>query len=225
MKYPEAISSPQRRLESPLASPLAGTPRPDRHAAHFVSENGRDGHRADHLDAVVLVDDRDREIGSMPKLEAHLQGALHRAFSVFVFNGAGEILLQRRAANKYHSGGLWSNTCCSHPRPGEPVSHAAHRRLREEMGMTCSLESAFSFVYRSYLDNGITEHEVDHVFVGRADYPPTPDPSEVSDWRCASIDVVRQELERDAGRFTTWFRICFERTAAVIQSFEGTLRL
>ena len=159
---------------------------------------------------VVLVDSDDRPLGTMEKLQAHRQGVLHRAISVFVFNRNGELLLQRRAIGKYHSGGLWANTCCSHPRPEEPIGQAAVRRLREEMGMACDLEPRFAFVYRSELDGGLIEHEFDHVFVGYADAEPDPDPSEVSGWRYASPDAIREELEQDPGQFTSWFRICFE---------------
>ena len=116
---------------------------------------------------VILVDQQDREIGVAEKLEAHRKGKLHRAFSVFLFNAKDEMLLQQRAAEKYHSGGLWTNTCCSHPRPGEPTEAAARRRLREEMGISCNLNKAFDFIYRAEFDNGLIEHELDHVFIGR----------------------------------------------------------
>ncbi len=159
---------------------------------------------------VVLVDSDDRPVGEMDKLQAHREGVLHRAISVFVFNSEGELLLQRRAPGKYHSGGLWTNTCCSHPRPGEPVSKAATRRLQEEMGMACDLEPRFAFVYRSELDGGLVEHEFDHVFVGTSDSEPVPDPAEVSEWRYASPEAIRHELEERPDRFTTWFRLCFE---------------
>ena len=159
---------------------------------------------------VVLVDSDDRVLGEMEKLLAHRTGSLHRALSVFVFNGRGELLLQRRSPEKYHSGGLWTNTCCSHPRPGEAVSDAAVRRLEEEMGMECPLEHRFAFVYRSELDRGLIEHEFDHVFVGHSDAEPDPDPSEVSEWRYAPVETIRSELADDPARFTSWFRICFE---------------
>jgi len=134
---------------------------------------------------VVLVDERDREVGTAPKLAAHEDGALHRAFSVFVLNGHGELLLQRRADTKYHSAGLWTNTCCGHPRPGEPVAAAARRRLREEMGFDCEPAPAGTFVYRAEV-GGLVEHEYDHVFVGRHETDPLPDPAEVSEWRWQS---------------------------------------
>jgi isopentenyl-diphosphate delta-isomerase len=159
---------------------------------------------------VVLVDCDDRPLGEMEKLQAHREGALHRALSVFVFNGKGDLLLQRRSAGKYHSGGLWTNTCCSHPRPDEPVQDAAARRLREEMGIAPALEPLFAFVYRSELDGGLVEHEFDHVFAGRSDAEPDPDPAEVSEWRYVAPDDIRHELAEAPERFTAWFRICFE---------------
>ena len=162
---------------------------------------------------VVLVDREDRPVGRMEKLEAHRRGLLHRAFSVFVFNHRGEMLLQRRAMDKYHSSGLWSNTCCSHPRPGEAVERAAERRLWEEMGMACDLDRRFSFVYRADFSSGLVEHELDHVFVGWSDAVPSPNPGEVAEWRYATPDEIRAEMEGDPALFTAWFRICFERAA------------
>ena len=163
---------------------------------------------------VVLVDLHDRPIGEMGKLEAHQKGALHRAISVFVFNVQGEMLLQRRADHKYHSGGLWSNTCCSHPRVGEPVARAADRRLWEEMKLACDLSHHFYFVYRAEFDRGLVEHELDHVFIGICDDQPDPDPDEVSEYRWATVDDVRREMTEHAGDYTPWFRICFERVVS-----------
>jgi isopentenyl-diphosphate Delta-isomerase len=159
---------------------------------------------------VVLVDENDREIGTAPKLRAHRDGALHRAFSVFLFNSRDEVLLQRRADDKYHSGGLWSNTCCSHPRPGENTDDAAHRRLQEEMGLEVPLIPVFAFTYRSGFADGLWEHEYDHVYVGRTDADPEPNPEEVAGWRWASVEEVTREMERDPDRFTVWFREPFE---------------
>jgi isopentenyl-diphosphate Delta-isomerase len=158
---------------------------------------------------VVLVDTADNEVGTAPKLQAHRTGDLHRAISVFVFDSGGRMLLQRRADGKYHSGGLWSNTCCSHPRPGEPVATAARRRLHEEMGLDCELEPAFTFVYRADLDGGLTEHELDHVFVGTTDDSPEPDPDEVGGWRWIEPGEITREMESDPERFTAWFPIAF----------------
>jgi isopentenyl-diphosphate delta-isomerase len=163
---------------------------------------------------VVLVDENDLEVGTLEKLRAHAEGRLHRAFSVFVFDGQGRMLLQRRAAEKYHSGGLWSNTCCSHPRPGESLEKAVRRRLREEMGFDCPLRFAFSFVYRADVGGGLIEHEYDHVYVGRYDGDPQPNPDEVEGWRWATVDEVRREVEARPDDFTFWFRIVFREVRA-----------
>jgi isopentenyl-diphosphate delta-isomerase len=159
---------------------------------------------------VVLVDESDREIGTSEKLPAHFEGRLHRAFSVFVFDPIGRLLLQRRAATKYHSALLWSNTCCGHPRPGEPVQEAAHRRLREEMGIDCLLRAAFRFTYHADLQHGLVEHEYDHVFVGRFEGIPVPNPDEVEEWRWAEVADVIADLGANAGRYTAWFGIALE---------------
>jgi isopentenyl-diphosphate delta-isomerase len=160
---------------------------------------------------VILVDRSDRALGSAPKLEAHERGELHRAFSVFVLNARGELLLQRRAGDKYHSGGLWSNTCCGHPRPGEETASAAARRLREEMGFGCELRHLGRFTYRAELGDGLVEHEVDHVFAGRHDGDPRPDPREVEAWRWVSPEALREEIQRDAGRFTPWLAAALDQ--------------
>jgi isopentenyl-diphosphate delta-isomerase len=166
--------------------------------------------RDERMERVILVDDDDFELGTADKLEAHRAGLLHRAFSVFVYDGGGRLLLQRRAAGKYHSGGLWSNTCCSHPRPGESTMAAALRRLREEMGFVCGLTTAFTFVYRTGVGGSLVEHEYDHVFVGQYDGDPEPDPAEVDAWRWATPAAVRTDIRRRPGRYTSWFRIAFE---------------
>lgn len=160
---------------------------------------------------VVLVDPDDRPLGSAPKLEAHRSGVLHRAFSVFLFDDEGRLLLQQRAHTKYHGGGLWANTCCGHPRPDEPTEAAAARRLREEMGLGAVLTHAGSFLYRAEVEHGLTEHELDHVFVGRTDGDPQPDPAEVAGWRWLRPEELRGEIARDPARFTVWF----ERALAV----------
>jgi isopentenyl-diphosphate delta-isomerase len=164
-------------------------------------------------DEVVLVDEQDAPIGTADKQEAHRSGALHRAFSVFVFDGAGRLLLQRRAADKYHSGGLWANTCCSHPRPGEDVADAAHRRLREEMGFDCELSPAGSFVYRASLGNGLTEHEFDHLLVGRFDGEPRPDPAEVGAWRVVRVPELRRDMAARPDRYAAWLSPALARLA------------
>lgn len=160
---------------------------------------------------VVLVDQSDREIGTLEKQRAHAEGRLHRALSVFVLNSRGEMLLQRRAASKYHSGGLWTNACCSHPRPGEPVDAAARRRLREEMGIDCPLEPAFVFTYRADVGGGLVEHEYDHVFLARCDDDPAPDAREVDAWRWVSVARLADEVTDEPERFTAWFRMVFAR--------------
>ena len=160
---------------------------------------------------MVLVDESDAEIGTLEKQRAHAEGRLHRALSVFVLNSRGEMLLQRRAAGKYHSGGLWTNACCSHPRPGEPVSQAAQRRLHEEMGIRCPLRPAFAFVYRADVGGGLVEHEYDHVFLGRWDGEPAPSTDEVDDWRWAPLERVAEEVAAQPDRFTPWFRMVFSR--------------
>ena len=159
---------------------------------------------------VILVDAADVEIGSAEKLSAHQDGLLHRAFSVFIVNPRGEVLLQQRAETKYHSGGLWSNACCGHPRPGEAVENAARRRLEEELGFTCALAPAGSFLYRADVGGGLVEHEVDHLFIGRWAGDPAPDPGEVAAWRWAPADRLRLELVAAPHRFTRWFRFALE---------------
>ena len=158
---------------------------------------------------VVLVDPEDRPLGTMEKMEAHRLGVLHRAFSVFVFNSKGHLLIHRRAHDKYHSGGLWTNTCCSHPRPEEGVVDAAQRRLMEEMGMRCQLEPKFSFVYRADLDHGMIEHELDHVLIGYSDVPPAPNPEEVCETMYIAIPELEADLEAHPEKYTAWFKICF----------------
>jgi isopentenyl-diphosphate Delta-isomerase len=165
-------------------------------------------------DEVILVDENDRETGTAPKLQAHRDGALHRAFSVFLFNSKGEVLLQRRADEKYHSAGLWSNTCCSHPRPGEDTDLAAARRLVEEMGLEVPLVHVFAFTYRSGFADGLWEHEYDHVYIGRTDAEPRPDPAEVAGWRWSAPEEVAREMVSHPERFTVWFREPFEEIVA-----------
>ena len=165
-------------------------------------------------DEVVLVDATDVDLGTASKRAAHEGGLLHRAFSVFVFDGRGRLLLQRRAENKYHSAGLWTNTCCSHPRPGEPVENAAHRRLREEMGFDCPLSVAFSFVYYARLEAGMIEHELDHVLLGRWEGDPAPDASEVQDWAWTDVEELRRELSEQPARYSAWLPIALRELVA-----------
>jgi len=165
-------------------------------------------------ESVILVDSLDVELGIMEKMQAHMDGGtLHRAFSIFVFNSKGEMLLQRRALRKYHSGGLLTNTCCSHPRPGETVLEGAVRRLREEMGMSCDLEEKFSFEYKAELDNGLTEWELDHVLLGVTDKLPDINTEEVHSYEFMSIEEIKKELRSKPEMFTEWFKICFEKVA------------
>lgn len=157
-------------------------------------------------DQVILVDPHDRPVGTAEKLMAHRTGLRHRAFSVLVRNEEGELLLQRRAEGKYHSGGLWSNTCCSHPRPGEYTTTAARRRLFEEMGFDCPVTPVGSLIYRAEVGSGLVEHEYDHLFLGHWDGEPVPDPAEVSEWRWVPVAKLLDEVARHPGRFTVWFR-------------------
>ncbi len=159
------------------------------------------------MEQVILVDEHDCQTGIMEKLQAHLEGRLHRAISVFICNSKGDLLLQQRAPGKYHSPGLWTNTCCSHPRPAENVKDAAERRLYEEMGLKCELKEMFSFVYEAPLQNNITEHEYDHVFTGITDDIPLPDGSEVAGWKYVNIDKLVASIKVNPGDYTEWFKI------------------
>lgn len=158
---------------------------------------------------VVLVDEQDNAIGTCEKMEVHRKGFLHRAFSVFLFDASGRLLLQQRALEKYHCRGLWSNTCCSHPYPEEEVMAAATRRLQEEMGFTTALTKAFDFVYRAELDNGLIEHEFDHVFIGTYEGLVDPNPAEVMGVEYVPLDTLAQWMKADPEQFTPWFHIAF----------------
>jgi len=160
---------------------------------------------------VMLVDEQDRIQGTIEKMKAHEEGLLHRAFSVFIFNTKGEMLLQRRALEKYHSGGLWTNACCSHPLPGEDTLVAAHRRLQEELGFDTKLEKIFDFIYRHSFDNGLTEYEFDHVFAGSYDETINANPAEVMDTIYMSMPEIRQQLQDQPEKFTAWFVLAFEK--------------
>lgn len=163
---------------------------------------------------VVLVDHEDRVLGTMEKMEAHRQAKLHRAFSVFLFNRKGEMLLQQRALSKYHSGGLWTNACCSHPYPGEAVADAATRRLKEELGFTVPVEPVFSFVYEAAFDNGLTEHEYDHVFTGIYEGDIFPNPDEVAATEYVSLDDLEKSLLQHPEKYTAWFHLALPRILA-----------
>lgn len=158
---------------------------------------------------LILVNSKDEELGTMEKMEAHRKALLHRAFSVFIFNTKGEMLLQQRALGKYHSPGLWTNTCCSHPRPGETTIAAAQRRLKEELGFVVPLRKAFDFIYKASFDNGLTENEFDHVFVGVYEGAIIPALAEVKAFCYKSPDIIREELKYTPERYTAWFAIAF----------------
>ena len=161
---------------------------------------------------VVLVDEKDNQIGLMPKMEAHEKAVLHRAFSVFVFNNKGELMLQQRAASKYHSPLLWTNTCCSHQRDGEGNLEAGKRRLQEEMGFTTELKEVFSFVYKAPFDNGLTEHELDHVMVGNYENEPNINKEEVEDFKWMQLEDVKEDIENNPFHYTEWFKIIFKES-------------
>ena len=161
---------------------------------------------------VILVDEYDRPLGLMPKMEAHRKALLHRAFSVFVFNDRGQLMLQQRALSKYHSPGLWTNTVCSHQREGETNEEAGRRRLEEEMGFRTDLREIFHFIYRAELDNGLTEHELDHVLIGRFEGLPRPNPEEVAAYKWMHLWELKRDIERNPGAYTVWFRIIFRKS-------------
>ncbi len=161
---------------------------------------------------VILVDENDVQRGVEEKLRAHENGGnLHRAFSVFVFDTDGKLLLQKRASSKYHAGGLWANTCCSHPAPGESVEDAAHRRLQEEMGFDCELREVFSFIYKADVGNGLTEHEFDHVFFGTFDGNPMPNKEEVEEWQRSPIGELRKDVALHPEKYAPWLKIAVEK--------------
>jgi isopentenyl-diphosphate delta-isomerase len=160
---------------------------------------------------VILVNDKDEVFGHMEKMEAHRHAILHRAFSIFIFNTKGEMLLQKRASGKYHSGGLWTNACCSHPRPGEQTSDAALRRLKEEMGFQVPLKKVFDFIYKAEFDNGLHEFEFDHVFTGNYDGIINPDSEEVEDFCFKKINEISESLLSHPQKYTAWFHIAFPK--------------
>lgn len=166
---------------------------------------------------VVLVDQDDQKLGLMEKQQAHVAGLLHRAFSVFVFNSKGELMIQQRAASKYHSPTLWTNTCCSHPRDNETYEAAAHRRLQEEMGFDCELEYKFNFIYKAHLENDLIEHELDHVFIGTFDEDPKLNPEEVMAYRWVELDDLKKDMEKNPQNYTAWFKIIFEHYVSYIE--------
>jgi len=162
-----------------------------------------------NTDYVILVNEKDEVLGTADKMQVHVDGILHRAFSIFILNNKGELLLQQRAEDKYHSGGLWTNTCCSHPRPGEATIDAAHRRLQEEMGFDCDLQPLFQMRYKSDVGNGLTEHEFDHIFLGKYDGPVIVNAAEVKAYSFMSLDEIESRIAETPNTFTTWMRIAF----------------
>lgn len=162
-------------------------------------------------DHVITVNENDEQIGTMEKMEAHEKGVLHRAFSIFLLNDNNELLIQQRADDKYHSAGLWTNTCCSHPIPGENTMQAAHRRLKEELGIETNLRAAFNFTYLAKVGGGLTEHEYDHVFIGRYNGECNPDPKEVKAYKYLSLPEVAEWIKQEPAAFTEWMKIIFQR--------------
>jgi isopentenyl-diphosphate Delta-isomerase len=160
---------------------------------------------------VILVDEHDVQTGIMEKIAVHQKALLHRAFSVFIFNKKGEVLLHKRAHKKYHSGGLWTNACCSHPQPGEETIMAAQMRLREEMGFNTELKKAFDFIYKAPFDNGLTEHEFDHVYIGCYDGNIVPNEEEVSDYCFKSFEEIKNSIRSHPQKYTEWFKIAFPK--------------
>ncbi len=167
---------------------------------------------------VILVDEHDVQTGTMEKMEVHQKALLHRAFSIFVFNEKGEMLLQKRANKKYHSGGLWTNACCSHPQPGEETLAAAQIRLQEEMGFNAALKKAFDFIYKAAFDNGLTEHELDHVFIGTYNGTIVPNTEEVSDYCFKSVEEIRNSIQSHPQKYTEWFKIAFPKMEAYLET-------
>ncbi|WP_194765895.1 isopentenyl-diphosphate Delta-isomerase [Tamlana sp. I1] len=160
---------------------------------------------------VILVNEKDEKIGLMPKMEAHEKALLHRAFSVFVFNDKNELMLQQRALGKYHSPGLWTNTCCSHQRDGESNLEAGKRRLQEEMGFVVDLEESISFIYKAPFDNGLTEHEYDHIMLGTYNGEPNINPDEVASWKWMPLEAVKDDIAKNPDLYTAWFKVIFDK--------------
>lgn len=168
------------------------------------------------LEEVILVDSEDRELGTCEKLKAHQEGLLHRAFSIFIFNSKDEMLLHQRAHEKYHSGGLWTNACCSHPRPGESLPCATERRLLEEVGFTCPVKPFGTLLYRAEVDQELIEHEFDHLFIGTYDGPiDCANPREVAALRWIAISELLEEMAKSPEQFTAWFRLALPKVLSI----------
>jgi isopentenyl-diphosphate delta-isomerase len=168
---------------------------------------------------VILVNEKDKAIGVMEKMEAHEKALLHRAFSIFIFNKKGEMLLQKRADKKYHSAGLWTNACCSHPQPGEDILRSATKRLQEEMGFETTITKAFDFIYKAAFDNGLTEYEFDHVFIGIYDGDIQPNADEVSDYCFKSMEDLKESIDANSKNYTEWFKIAFPKLETYFAMF------
>jgi isopentenyl-diphosphate delta-isomerase len=168
------------------------------------------------IDKVILVDEEDNQTGTVEKMEAHKKALLHRAVSVFIFNSKNQMLIQKRALNKYHSPGLWTNTACTHPLPGESDKDAAKRRLAEEMGLSTDLNEVFNFIYKAKLDNDLTEHEFDHVFIGFSDNLPNINTDEVADYKYILIEALRKDIAINPGHYTAWFKIILKSIKRII---------
>lgn len=166
---------------------------------------------------ITLVDENDKVVGKEEKLEAHKKGLLHRAFSIFIFNKKGELLLQKREKSKYHCGSLWTNTCCSHPRYGEELENAIHRRIVEEMGFDCEMKKVFNVTYKAFFDNGLTEHEFDHVFIGFFEGKVSPNPEEVEEYKWETLENIVLDVKENPSKYTPWFRIIIEEHLEKIQ--------
>ena len=170
---------------------------------------------------VILVDEHDVQTGTMEKMEVHQKALLHRAFSIFIFNEKGEMLLHKRAEKKYHSGGLWTNACCSHPQPGEETLAAAQMRLQEEMGFNTELKKAFDFIYKAPFDNGLTEHEFDHVFIGTYDGDIVPNAAEVSDYCFKRVAEIKNLIQSQPQKYTEWFKIAFPKMETYLETLPN----
>jgi isopentenyl-diphosphate Delta-isomerase len=165
------------------------------------------------MESVILVDENDNQVGTMEKMAAHHSGALHRAFSILLFNSQGEMLIQKRAGTKYHSGGLWTNACCSHPKPGERMEDATRSRLKHEMGIDLQTSFSYKFIYRAELNSNLVEHELDHVFIGTFDGSPAVNPEEVEDWKFVNIHDLKNDVQLNPQNYTPWFRIILNQSA------------
>lgn len=163
------------------------------------------------MEQVIIVDENDKDIEALEKMEAHFYGKLHRAFSIFVFNPDKKLLIHKRADDKYHSGGLWTNTCCGHQRPDESLDMSIHRRLKEEMGFDCTLKKLFAKQYKAEMNNNIIEHEIDHVFAGKYDQDPDPDPAEVSAYSWVDCNHLIKDIKNNPGKYSYWFKLLLEK--------------